>query len=183
MIRDALFQVVSLVTTTGFVTHDYTSWPPFVAIIFFLLMFAGGCTGSTAGGVKLARHLLLIKNSFQELKRILHPSAIIPVRFNGKAVNRDITFNVLAFIMIYLLVMCFGAMAVSSFGIDFNTSLGAVAATLGNIGPGIGTVGPADNFAHLPTGVKWVLSFLMLVGRLELFTVLILFTPYFWKRV
>ena len=97
--------------------------------------------------------------------------------------NRDITFNVLAFIMIYILVMCFGAIAVSSFGIDFNTSLGAVATTLGNIGPGIGDVGPVDNFAHLPGGVKWILSFLMLVGRLELFTVLILFTPYFWKKV
>jgi len=182
-IRDALFQVVSLVTTTGFVTHDYTSWTSFVTVVFFLLMFAGGSAGSTAGGVKLVRHILLIKNSIQELKRILHPSAIIPVRFNGRAVNRDITFNVLAFIMIYILVMCFGAIAVSSFGIDFNTSLGAVATTLGNIGPGIGDVGPVDNFAHLPDGVKWILSFLMLVGRLELFTVLILFTPYFWKKV
>ena len=182
-IRDALFQVVSVVTTTGFVTHDYTSWTSFITVVFFLLMFAGGSAGSTAGGVKLVRHILLIKNSIQELKRILHPSAIIPVRFNGKAVNRDITFNVLAFIMIYILIMCFGAIAVSSFGLDFNTSLGAVATTLGNIGPGIGDVGPVDNFAHLPDGVKWILSFLMLVGRLELFTVLILFTPYFWRKV
>ncbi|GAB4237445.1 MAG: TrkH family potassium uptake protein [Ekhidna sp.] len=182
-IRDALFQVVSVVTTTGFVTHDYTAWTYFITVIFFLLMFAGGSAGSTAGGVKLVRHILLIKNSIQELKRILHPSAIIPVRFNGKSVSRDITFNVLAFIMIYILIFCFGAIAVSSFGIDFNTSLGAVATTLGNIGPGIGDVGPVDNFAHLPHGVKWILSFLMLVGRLELFTVLILFTPYFWRKV
>jgi len=182
-IRDALFQTVSLVTTTGFVTHDYTSWTSLTSVIFFLLMFAGGSAGSTAGGVKLVRHILLIRNSLQELKRILHPSAIIPVRFNGKAVNRDITFNVLAFVMIYILVMCMGTIAISSFGIDFNTSLGAAAATLGNIGPGIGDVGPVDNFAHLPAGVKWILSFLMLVGRLEFFTVLILFTPYFWKRV
>ncbi|MEM8939776.1 MAG: potassium transporter TrkG [Bacteroidota bacterium] len=182
-IRDALFQVVSVVTTTGFVTHDYTSWTSLITVLFFLLMFAGGSAGSTAGGVKLVRHILLVKNSLQELKRILHPSAIIPVRFNGKAVNRDITFNVLAFIMIYILVVCFGAMAVSAFGLDFNTSLGAVATTLGNIGPGIGDVGPVDNFAHLPLGVKWILSFLMLVGRLELFTVLILFTPYFWRKV
>ncbi|MEM7296643.1 MAG: TrkH family potassium uptake protein [Bacteroidota bacterium] len=181
--RDALFQVVSLVTTTGYVTHDYTSWTYFLTVIFFLLMFAGGSAGSTAGGIKLVRHILLIKNSLQELKRILHPSAIIPVRFNGKSVNRDITFNVLAFMMIYILIFCFGAIAVSSFGIDFNTSLGAVATTLGNIGPGIGDVGPVDNFAHLPMGVKWILSFLMLIGRLELFTVLILFTPYFWRKV
>lgn len=182
-IRDALFQVVSVVTTTGFVTHDYTAWTSFITVLFFLLMFTGGSAGSTAGGVKLVRHILLVKNSLQELKRILHPSAIIPVRFNGKAVNRDITFNVLAFMMIYILVMCFGTLAVSSFGIDFNTSLGAVATTLGNIGPGIGDVGPVDNFAHLPGGVKWILSFMMLVGRLELFTVLILFTPYFWRKV
>lgn len=182
-IRDALFQVVSVVTTTGFVTHDYTSWTSFLTLLFFLLMFAGGSAGSTAGGVKLVRHILLIKNSVIELKRQLHPSAIIPVRFNGKAVNRDITFNVLAFIMIYILTFCIGTMAVASFGIDFNTALGAVATTLGNIGPGIGEVGPVDNFAHLPFGVKWILSFMMLIGRLELFTVMILFTPYFWRKV
>ncbi|MFK7953752.1 MAG: TrkH family potassium uptake protein [Ekhidna sp.] len=182
-IRDALFQVVSLVTTTGFVTHDYTSWTPFITLIFFLLMFTGGSAGSTAGGVKLVRHILLIKNSVIELKRLLHPSAIIPVRFNGKAVSRDITFNVLAFIMIYILIFCIGSLAVSAFGLDFKTSLGAVATTLGNIGPGIGQVGPVDNFAYLPTGVKWILSFLMLLGRLELFTIMILFTPYFWRKV
>lgn len=182
-IRDALFQIVSVITTTGFVTHDYTAWTSFLTVLFFLLMFAGGSAGSTAGGVKLVRHILLIKNSLLELKRILHPSAIIPVRFNGKAVSRDITFNVLAFIMIYILIVCFGAIAVSSFDIDFNTSLGAVATSLGNIGPGLGSVGPVDNFAHLPVGVKWILSFMMLLGRLELFTVLILFTPYFWRKV
>lgn len=182
-IRDALFQVVSLVTTTGFVTHDYTSWTPFLTVLFFLLMFTGGSAGSTAGGVKLVRHILLIKNSILELKRILHPSAIIPVRFNDKAVNRDITFNVLAFMMIYILILCFGVLAVASFGLDFSSSLGAVATSLGNIGPGLGDVGPVDNFAHLPGGVKWILSFLMLIGRLELFTVLILFTPYFWRKV
>lgn len=182
-LRDALFQVVSVVTTTGFVTHDYTAWTSFLTVLFFLLMFAGGSAGSTAGGVKLVRHILLIKNSIQELKRQLHPSAIIPVRFNGKAVNRDITFNVLAFMMIYILVFCIGSIVVASYDIDFNTALGAVATTLGNIGPGIGKVGPVDNFAHLPGGVKWILSFMMLLGRLELFTVLILFTPYFWRKV
>lgn len=181
--RDALFQIVSIVTTTGFVTHDYTAWTPFLTLLFFLLMFSGGSAGSTAGGVKLVRHILLIKNSIIELKRLLHPSAIIPVRFNGKAVSREITFNVLAFIMIYILIFCIGSVVVSSFGLDFKTALGAVATTLGNIGPGIGQVGPVDNFAHLPNGVKWILSFMMLLGRLELFTVMILFTPYFWRKV
>ena len=172
-----------MVTTTGFVTHDYTAWTPILTLIFFLLMFTGGSAGSTAGGVKLVRHILLIKNSVIELKRLLHPSAIIPVRFNGKAVSRDITFNVLAFIMIYILIFCIGSLAVSAFGLNFKTALGAVATTLGNIGPGIGQVGPVDNFAYLPTGVKWILSFLMLLGRLELFTIMILFTPYFWQKV
>ncbi|MEQ9402361.1 MAG: TrkH family potassium uptake protein [Cyclobacteriaceae bacterium] len=181
-VRDALFQVVSIVTTTGFVTHDYTSWTSFLTVLFFLLMFAGGSAGSTAGGVKLVRHIILIKNSMLELKRQLHPAAIIPVRYNGNAVNRDITFNILAFIMIYILVFCIGSILVASFGIDFNTSMGAVATCLGNVGPGIGSVGPVDNFAHLPQGVKWVLSLFMLLGRLELFTVLMLFTTYFWKK-
>lgn len=182
-IRDALFQVVSIVTTTGYVTHDYTAWTYFLTVIFFLLLFAGGSAGSTAGGVKLVRHILLIKNSFVEFKRILHPSAIIPVRFNGKAVNREIIYNILAFIMIYILIFCAGSIAVASFNIDFMTALGAVGTSLGNIGPGVGEVGPVDNFFHLPNPVKWILSFLMLVGRLELFTVLLLFTPYFWKKV
>lgn len=182
-IRDALFQVVSLVTTTGFVTHDYTSWTSFLTVIFFLLLFTGGSAGSTAGGVKLVRHILLIKNSFVEFKRILHPAAIIPVRFNGKAVNREIIYNILAFIMIYILIFCVGSVAVASFGLDFETALGAVGTSLGNIGPGIGDVGPVDNFSGLPSPVKWILSFLMLVGRLELFTVLLLLTPYFWKKV
>lgn len=181
--RDAFFQVVSLVTTTGFITHDYTSWTYFLTVIFFLLLFAGGSAGSTAGGVKLVRHILLIKNSIVEFKRILHPSALIPVRFNGKAVNREIIFNILAFIMIYILIFCIGSIAVASFNIDFMTALGAVGTCLGNVGPGIGDVGPVDNFSGLPNPVKWILSFLMLVGRLELFTVLLLFTPYFWKKV
>lgn len=181
-LRDALFHVVSLVTTTGFATHDYTAWTPVLTILFFLLMFAGGSAGSTAGGVKLVRHIILIKNSLVELKRQLHPSAVIPVRLNGNAVNRDIVFNILAFIMIYILVFCIGTIMVASFGIDFQTSLGAVATCLGNVGPGIGSVGPVDNFAHLPSAIKWFLSFYMLLGRLELFTVLMLFSPYFWRK-
>ncbi|MEM6831558.1 MAG: potassium transporter TrkG, partial [Bacteroidota bacterium] len=144
--------------------------------------FAGGSAGSTAGGVKLVRHIVLIKNSILELKRQLHPSAIIPVRLNGNAVNREIVFNILAFIMIYILVFCFGTIVVASFGIDFETSLGAIATCLGNIGPGIGSVGPSDNFAHLPVSIKWFLAFYMLLGRLELFTVLMLFSPYFWRK-
>jgi len=180
--RDGFFQVVSVVTTTGFVTADFTAWTPFLTILFFVLMFLGASAGSTAGGVKIVRHLILIKNSILELKRQIHPAAIIPVRFNEKAISRDITYNILAFIMIYISIFAIGSLIMGLLGLDFLTSIGAVATCLGNIGPGIGTVGPVNNFSHLPDTAKWVLSFLMLIGRLELFTVLILFTPYFWKK-
>ncbi|WPP47952.1 TrkH family potassium uptake protein [Catalinimonas niigatensis] len=180
--RDAAFQVVSVISTTGFITADYTSWAPVMTVIFFLLMFIGGSAGSTAGGVKVVRHIVLLKNSVLEMKRQVHPSAIIPVRLNGKAITQDITFNVLAFFIIYITIFALGSITMALIGVDFMTAIGAVATSLGNVGPGLGTVGPVDNFAHLPAAAKWVLSFLMLLGRLELFTVLILLTPYFWNR-
>ncbi len=182
-IRNALFQAVSIITTTGYVTYDYTTWTSFITVLFFMLMFVGGSAGSTAGGMKVVRHIILIKNSILELKRQLHPSAIILVRFNDKAVSRDITFNILAFIMIYISVFAIGSIAIASLGLDFETAIGSVATCLGNIGPGIGSVGPVHNFAGLPEVAKWILSFLMLLGRLELFTVLMLFTAYFWRKI
>lgn len=182
-IRDSLFQVVSIVTTTGYVTADYTSWGWFVTLIFFVLMFFGASAGSTAGGVKMVRHLILLKNTVLEFKRQLHPSAVLPVRFNNMAVSQDTTFSVLAFIMTYIIIFVFGALIMSILGMEFTTSLGAVATCLGNIGPGIGMVGPMDNFYNIPMAGKWTLTFYMMIGRLELFTVLILFTPYYWKRL
>lgn len=180
--RDSLFQVISLITTTGFVSADYTGWTPFLTIVFFMLLFIGGSAGSTAGGVKVVRHIILFKNSFLELKRQLHPSAIIPVRLNKRAIDQSITYNVVAFIMMYILIFALGSIIMTTLGVDFDTALGAVATSLGNVGPGIGHVGPTDNFAWLSDGAKWFLSILMLIGRLELFTVLILFTPYFWRK-
>lgn len=180
--REALFQVVSIITTTGYITADYTVWSPFLTVLFFLLLFSGGSAGSTAGGVKIVRHVILFKNSFLELKRQLHPAAVIPVRLNGKAVNQNITFNILAFIIIYILIFALGSAIIASLGVDILTSMGSVATSLGNVGPGIGAVGPVNNFAHIPLVGKWVLSFFMLLGRLELFTVLMLFTPFFWKK-
>ena len=180
--RNALFQVVSIITTTGYVSADYTAWTPFLTILIFMLMFIGGSSGSTAGGVKVVRLLILMKNTILDLNRQLHPSAIVPVRYNKKAVNMEITFNIVAFIMLYITVFVTGTIIMSTLGIDFMTALGSVATALGNIGPGIGSVGPADTFAHLPSFGKWFLAFLMLLGRLELFTVLILFTRYFWRR-
>ncbi|NNM16440.1 MAG: TrkH family potassium uptake protein [Bacteroidia bacterium] len=180
--RDSAFNTISILTTTGYATSDYTNWNPFLTTLFFTLMFVGGCSGSTAGGVKVARLTVLFKNSFAQLKRQMHPSAVIPVRLNGKAVPQDLTFNILAFIMLYLTIFVFSSIFMSMIGIDFLTAIGGVASALGNIGPGIGSVGPVDNYAHLPGIGKWYLSLLMLVGRLELFTVLMLFTPYFWRR-
>ncbi len=180
--RSSLFQVVSIITTTGYVTTDYLSWPVFLWFFLFLLMFTGGCAGSTGGGVKIVRDLLLFKNSSLELKRLVHPSAIIPVRLNKKVIPQNIIFNVLAFFLIYMLLFAFGTLFMTILGLDFKSAMGSVAATLGNIGPAIGSVGPIDNYANIPVIGKWFLSFLMLLGRLELFTVLILFSPAFWKK-
>ena len=179
--RAALFQVVSVITTTGYITADYTGWTSFLTVLFFMLMFIGASAGSTAGGVKVVRHIILVKNSLLEIKRQLHPNAVLPVRLNGKAISREITFNILAFIMIYISIFAIGSVLMSILGLDFMTAIGSTATCLGNIGPGIGRVGPVDNFAQISDAGKWVLSFMMLLGRLELFTVLMLFTPYFYK--
>ena len=179
--RDSLFQVVSIMTTTGYTTTDYLKWLPVGSVILFALMFFGGSAGSTGGSIKIIRIMLILKNSFLELKRLIHPSAVIPVRLNTQAVSNQIVTNVLAFVSLYIVIALISVIVVSILGYDLDTSFGAVAATLGNIGPGIGEVGPVYNYAHFPVAGKWFLSFLMLIGRLELFTVLILFTPNFWK--
>ncbi len=181
-IRDSLFQVVSLVTTTGYATADYLVWVPTLSIIMFMLMFVGGSAGSTGGGVKVVRIVILLKNAYFELKRLIHPNAVIPVRFNSKAVSPGIVTNVLAFIVIYMLIVGISMIVMSIMGYDLDTAVGAVATCIGNIGPGLGEVGPAANFAHIPDFGKWFLSFLMLMGRLEIFTVVLLFSPYFWKN-
>lgn len=181
LFREALFQVTTIITTTGFTTADYTSWAPFVTVIFFTMMFLGGSAGSTSGGIKIIRHLTMAKNCMLEFKRLLHPRAIIPLKINNRIVAPRIISNVLVFVLVYLIIFAGSSVVMSGLGLDFDSSIGSVAATLGNIGPGIGSVGPAGNFHHIPAVGKWFLSFLMLLGRLELYTVLILFTPYFWK--
>jgi len=181
--RESLFQVVSIMTTTGFVTADYLKWmPPFTWVILFIIMFFGGSAGSTGGGIKIVRILLLLKNSQLELKRLIHPRAIIPVRFNRHPVSTEVMNNILAFIVSYILIFVVGMLIMTVLGLNVETSMGAVITCLGNIGPGIGDVGPAANFKFIPDIGKWLLSFLMLLGRLELFTVLVLFSPAFWRR-
>ncbi|MEM9929925.1 MAG: TrkH family potassium uptake protein [Bacteroidota bacterium] len=179
--RDSLFQIVSLITTTGFVSADYTSWSTNLTLVFFVLLSLGACAGSTSGGIKLIRHLVFFKNSYLEFKRIVHPSAIIPLRLNGAVVPGKIITHIFNFLLLYLLIFVFGSIILAAMGLDFLTAIGAMATSLGNVGPGIGEVGPVDNFAWLPAHIKVFLSFVMLVGRLEIFTVLVLFTPYFWR--
>ena len=182
-IRHGLFQVIAVITTTGFVSADYTSWAPFLTVFFFGLMFIGGSAGSTSGGVKIVRHLLMIKNGLLEFKRTLHPNAVIPVRYNNKSVSSEIVFNILGFFILYMLLFVIGALVLGLMGLDFETCIGAAASSLGNVGPAFGDLGPLDNYNSLPIAGKWWCSFLMLLGRLELFTVLIILTPYFWKKI
>jgi len=180
--RHGLFQVIALITTTGFVTADYTLWMPFLTIVFFGLMFLGGSSGSTAGGVKVVRHLLMIRGGFLEFKRALHPNAILQARYNKKIVDETISYNILGFFILYLLSFIIGALGFGLMGIDFESAVGVAASTLGNVGPALGIFGPTDNYEALSQVGQWWASFLMLLGRLELFTVLILFTPFFWKN-
>ncbi len=179
--RDSAFQVISIITTTGFVSADYTSWNPGLTMFFFILLFMGGSAGSTSGGIKVIRHLVFFKNSFLEFRRLIHPRAIVPLKVNSQLVSGKIIIHIIIFLLLYLMLFVAGSIVVSIMGLDFLTAIGAVATSLGNVGPGIGSVGPVDNFAWLPGNVKLVLSFLMLLGRLELFTILVLFSPYFWR--
>mgnify|MGYP005992557221 CR=1 FL=1 len=179
--RDTLFQIVSLITTTGFVSADYTSYSSALTFSFFILLFLGACAGSTSGGIKIVRHLVFFKNSMLEFKRILHPNAIVPLRLNAQVVRGKVITHVYTFLLLYLFIFVVGTIVLSLLGLDFKTSLGAMATSLGNVGPGIGDVGPVDNFAWLSDPVKLFLSFVMILGRLELFTVLVLFSPYFWR--
>lgn len=181
--RESIFQVVAVLTTTGFASADFTAWGSSVILIFFTLMFIGGSAGSTAGGVKIVRHLIIAKNSIIEFKRQLHLSAIIPVRFNGRAVAHDVTRNILAFVIIYLTIFGLSSMTLTLLGMDAITAMGSVATSLGNVGPGLNDTGPSENFSHIPGLAKWILGGLMVIGRLEIFTVLIIFTRYFWRDV
>ena len=180
--REISFQLVSIITTTGYATADYTLWGSFLTFIFFLFLFSGASAGSTSGGIKIVRIILLIKNGLLEFKRRLHPKAVIPVMLNKQVISSTITYNLLAFIFLYLFVFTLGSIFLSLLGVDMLTSISAVASAVGNVGPGIADVGPSFSFSQLPSSAKWILSLLMLMGRLELFTVCVLFTPYFWKR-
>jgi len=181
-VRKTLFQVVAILTTTGYGTADYEEWSFTSQFVLFGLMFLGGCAGSTGGGMKIIRIHLLVKFVFNEITHLLHPHAVRRVRIGDNAIPRDVVQNVVGFFITFILLFIAGVLIMSALGLDMATSFGSVAATINNIGPGLGDVGPTDNYAHLPAVGKWVLAFLMLVGRLEVFTVIILFSPSFWKK-
>jgi trk system potassium uptake protein TrkH len=179
--RDGLFQSVAIGTTTGFVTADYELWVPAAQMVIFLLFFTGGMAGSTGGSMKSVRVLLLLKQTAMELRKHLHPRAVLLARVGRRPVKVDVLANVIGFVLLYGLLWVSGAMALALLGIDFLTSLGASAATVGNIGPGLGGVGPTDNYGWMSQPALGIMSFLMLVGRLEIYTVLLLFHPETWK--
>lgn len=180
--RDSAFSIISVLSSTGFATVDYQSWAPFFTEIFLVLLLLGACSGSTSGGVKMVRYQLLLKNSLLELKRLIHPQAVIPVRQNGKAVQPDIIAKVGAFVLLYFFIFGIGSVLLAITGLDSTSSMGAVAACLGNIGPGLDVTGPVSNYSSVTDFGKWVLAIIMLLGRLEIFTILILLSPTFWKK-
>jgi trk system potassium uptake protein TrkH len=180
--REAFFNVTAVMTTTGFATADYMNWKTFTWVLLLVAMIMGASAGSTSGAVKMIRIVIVVKYCYYEFKKLLHPNAVVPVRYNGRLVNEDVITKILAFVMLYLITIAFGVFVLSLSGMPFQESIGGLITCLGGVGPGLGTVGPAGNFSAIPDFSKWFLSFMMLIGRLELFTVLVLFTPAFWRK-
>lgn len=181
-LRFGLFQVASIVTTTGYATADYELWMPLPQGLLLLCMFVGGCAGSTAGGIKCMRVMLLIKHAYRELFRLVHPRAVVPVRFGSKLVKEEVLASIWGFFVLFVLLFVLSGLALAAMGVDVLTAFSAVVACIGNIGPGLGEVGPVDNYAAIPALGKWVLAFCMLLGRLEIYTILVLCIPEFWRK-
>ncbi|NIQ10291.1 MAG: TrkH family potassium uptake protein [Gammaproteobacteria bacterium] len=181
-LRFSAFQVVSIMTTTGFGTADYELWPVLCQYLLVFSMFIGGCAGSTGGGMKVARILLIFKHAQAHLYRLIHPRAIKLVKLGDRPVDKDVMQSILGFFAVYMGVFVAASFIMAGIGMDLPSAGASVIATLSNIGPGLGSVGPVDNFAHVPAFGKLVLSFCMLLGRLELFTVLVLVFPSFWRK-
>lgn len=180
--RNAFFNVASVMTTTGFATVDYMYWSTFTWVILLFVMITGASAGSTSGAMKMVRVVLAAKYCYYEFQKIIHPNAVVPVKYNGKIVQADVITKVVAFVILYMFTIGVGIFVLTMSGMPFMESIGGMITCLGGVGPGLGLVGPAGNFADVPEISKWFLSFIMLLGRLELFTVLVLFTPTFWKK-
>lgn len=180
-LRDTLFQVVSMISTTGFGTADFDQWPSVTKVILVSLMFVGGCAGSTGGGIKVVRVLLFFKYARLQLRSLVHPRAVDTIKLGDQKVPKEVMISILGFFALYVGFFLAASLLVTSMGVDLVTGMTSVIATLNNIGPGLAGVGPSRNFGELPQAVKLVLSFCMLAGRLELYTVAVLLTPDFWK--
>ncbi len=181
-LRHAFFQVVAVISTTGFTSSDWERWPQFCQGLLFMLFFVGGCSGSTSGGMKCIRWILLFKGIHRTLRQHIHPRAVLPVRLGGQAVPEPLMTAVWSFAAIYFIVLVFSTLLLAAMDIDLLTAFSASASALGNVGIGLGDVGPAENFGHLPGPAKGILSLGMFLGRLEFFSLLILFLPDFWKK-
>lgn len=181
-VRYSTFQVVSILTTTGYATADYEKWPAMSQAIILVCMFIGGSAGSTGGGMKCLRIMVCFKYCYKELFSLIHPHAVSHVKIGGKSVPEDVVRSVLGFLALYMALFAISAVLLAATGVDILTAFGAIAATIGNIGPGFGMVGPVENFAMIPDVGKWLLIWCMLLGRLEIYTVIILLVPEFWRK-
>lgn len=181
-LRAAAFQAVSIMTTTGYATADFEQWPVVTQYVLLLLMFLGGCAGSTGGAIKHMRVILLLKHAHWQLYRLVHPRAVVPLRLGRQSIAEEVLLSVQAFFVVYMLGFAVATLALTFMGVDLVTALSAVAATLGNVGPGLGGVGPLDHYGWLPAAAKWVLVACMLLGRLEFSALLVLCLPGFWRQ-
>ncbi len=181
-VRESAFQVASVLTTTGFATTNFDSWPAVAKTVLFLLMFIGGCAGSTAGGIKVVRIVTLMKQAANEMRYQIHPRAIFSLTLNGVSVQKTTVFGIVSFFFLYVLLVLITTGIVSLSGVSISGALTTALATLGNIGPGFAEIGPTKTYMFYPPAIKWFLSFIMMVGRLEVYTVLIAFSPGIWRR-
>jgi trk system potassium uptake protein TrkH len=181
LIRTSAFQVVSIITTTGYSTADFNLWPYMSQALLVMLMFVGGCSGSTSGSIKVGRILILLRQGILEIRKLIHPRAVFSLKIGGKNISNELVSNVMQFFFLYVAIFAVSGIAMTAMGLDLKTSFTSVAATFGNVGPGLGLVGPAGNYSLVPGQGKLLLSFLMLLGRLEIYTVFVMFSPSLWE--
>ena len=181
-LRDSFFTVTSIISTTGYTTALFDQWPLFSQLILLLLMFVGGMAGSTAGGLKVSRVIILVKSSWAEIKRTIRPNRVVAVEFEGNRIDAKLANTVFSYLIVYLLIYIVTVLIVSLETPDFLSAFSAVATTINNVGPGLGMVGPSQNFAAFSPVIKVILSFIMIMGRLEIFPVLILLSPNTWLK-
>jgi trk system potassium uptake protein TrkH len=181
-LRHSSFQVVSIISTTGFGTVDFDAWPHFSRLMMVSIMIIGGCAGSTAGGIKAVRLYVVIKYAGNQLRRLIRPRLVQPLYIGDREVSRDTTEGIIGFLMLYAAMTLLGALVLTALGSDFESGTTASVSAMNSIGPGLGSVGASQNFGHIAAAGKYVLSFEMLLGRLEIYTLLVIFVPHFWRR-